>query len=172
MDSDNNKGYKSKIITFFGTKYEINHKNINILNNSCCIYIGLVIHICIKFFTNAMLFRKLLIIIGLCAMIYLIIWQNIDSIILDCIADNILCPYINMSCVDLSYNDTYKCILKTYYIDIIYYSFIYLMSLIINLFKIIILLYIFTICCELFMMFINTTINKYIPTIRNIDNII
>ncbi len=172
MDSDIDKCFKSKIITVFGTKYIIKHKNNNILNNKFSIIIGLTFHIIYNFFTNAVLFRKILIIIGFISMIFIILCQKIESMIDECISMDILCPYVNLSCNDLSYNDTYNCILSTNYNDLIYHSIIYLISLIYNLVKIIILLYAFTLSCEIFMMSINNTIYRYKEQIPIIENII
>jgi len=171
MDSDLNKGYKSKIINIFGTKYEIKHKNNNIINNKFSIYFGLTIHIFINFFSNARLLIKSLIITGSFIMIFLILWQYIDDIIIDCINDDSICPYINVNCNNLSYNETYQCILKTNFIDLIFFGINNLILLIFNLLKIIIVLYIFTIFCEICMIFINYIINKYKEHIPNIENI-
>jgi hypothetical protein len=161
MDSDSNKEYKSKIITIFGTKYEIKHKNINVINNKYSIYFGLIIHS----FT-----KKLLIILVSCLIIYIMIWQHINSIILECLNDNNLCKYDNINCTDLLYDEKYQCIKNTNLINLIYSSIIDLSYNILYLFFIILLLYILVIVCEKITLLINISISKYNEHIPNIEN--
>ena len=145
IDIDNYKGYKIRIITLFGTHYELKHKNNNILNNNIWIYMSLTTYLIKKYLYNFNICKKLLIFFCIFIINYIYVIQYANNYILRCI-DN-----------------------KLYMInaDIIY---IYIYGFY-DFWKIIIGLYLFLFCWEKLTYFIDITVNKYneyIPTIENI----
>lgn len=175
MDQDDNKEYKKRVIEIFGSKYEITHKNNNIVNNNYSIYFGIIIYKIKSILYNTEFFRKILMIIGFILIIGLLIWAYIDTTIIKCMGTKIECNYILDSCNDNEFNIFYKCIFelnkyKLYVDGIFNIALIVFYAIVAN-----VLLYLFAIICEkiniIFNYIINISINKYneyVPCIENI----
>jgi hypothetical protein len=145
IDIDNYKGYKIRIITLFGTQYELKHKNNRILNNNIWIYMSLATYLIKKYLYNFNICKKLLMFFCIFIINFIYVIQYANNYISRCI-DN-----------------------KLYMIntDIIY---IYIYGFY-DFWIIIIGLYLFLFCWEKLTYFIDITVNKYneyIPTIENI----
>ena len=159
MDNDMDKGFKKKIINIWGTKYEIKHKNKDVINNNWSVYFGFSIFCCKQ------LFRKFLISTGVCMMIFLTIWEYIDRTILLCMYDSVECPFIYIGCYNITYYDEYVCVRDNNF------SILFRLAIINLWYKFIWLLIIF-LWFYLVILCFNYSISKYIEQIPTIENIL
>jgi hypothetical protein len=155
-DTDTDKLVKKKIINICGTKYEIKHK---INSNKCNICIGLSILCCKQ------LFRKCLVSIGIFMLIFLIIWEYMDRIILLCMYDSAECPIIYIGCNNLSYFDEYVCVRNSNFFNL-------LMLSINNIWCLFIYSLFLMFCVYLAIVCFNYSICRYIEHLPTIENIL
>lgn len=154
-----NKEIKKKIINIWGTKYEITHRDSNIINNSFSVCLGFGVFCCKQ------IFRKCLVGIGICMFVFLVIWEYIDRTILLCMYDCAECPFIYIGCNNMSYGEEYLCIRRNNFYILIMLSINNIWCLFIYALVIILGVYF---CIQCF----NYSICQYIEQLPTIENII